>query len=67
MTIEELAALPSEVLTCQQVAPFLKCNPYTLNLTAKQKPQLLGFPVNVIGTRVRIPKQAFIRFLTGEN
>lgn len=66
MTIEELEALPVEVLSCAQVAPILKANAYTICLTARQRPQLLGFPVNVMGNRVRIPKKPFIQFIRGE-
>ena len=65
MTLEELEALPVDVLSCSQVAPILKANPYTICLTAKQRPQLLGFPVNVMGRRVRIPKKPFLQFIRG--
>ena len=65
MTVEELEALPVSVLSCAQVAPILKANAYTIHETAIQRPDLLGFPVCVMGRRVRIPKDGFIRFLRG--
>lgn len=65
MTVDELEALPVSVLSCAQVAPILKANAYTIHETAIQRPDLLGFPVCVIGRRVRIPKDGFIRFLRG--
>lgn len=65
MTLEELEALPVAVLTCAQIAPVLKADAYTIHETAIQRPDLLGFPVNVMGMRVRIPKAAFIRFMRG--
>ena len=65
MTLEELEALPVSVLTCAQIAPVLKADAYTIHETAIQRPDLLGFPVNVMGRRVRIPKAAFIRFMRG--
>ena len=65
MSLEELEALPAEVLSCAQVAPILKADAYTIHETAMQRPYLLGFPVNVMGRRVRIPKTPFIQFIRG--
>lgn len=65
MTLAELEALPSEVLTCQQIAQVLGANPATIHLQATDRPELLGFPVIVMGSRVKVPKAAFIRFMRG--
>lgn len=64
MTLEQIAAIPSEVLTCQQIAPLLRANPATLHQQAVEMPHLLGFPVIVAGNRVKIPKRSFIKFMT---
>ena len=66
MTLAEIEALPGEVLTCQQIAPVLGANPATIHLQATDRPELLGFPVIVMGSRVKVPKAAFIRFMRGE-
>lgn len=66
MTLEQIRRSEADVLTCNDVAPILKCNPYTLHLQATQRPELLGFPVIVVGNRVKIPRLAFIRFMKGE-
>ena len=65
MTLEELESLPVSVLTCAQIAPILQANAYTIHETAIQRPGLLGFPVVVMGRRVKIPKAAFIRYMRG--
>lgn len=65
-TLEEVEALPGEVLTCANVAGILAASPNTIHVTAVQRPELLGFPVIVLGTRVKIPKRPFIRFMRGE-
>ena len=65
MTLEELEALPAEVLSCAQVAPILKADQYTIHEIAIQRPNLLQFPVIVWGRRVRIPKTPFIQFIRG--
>ena len=64
-TLEELAAMPDEVLTCQQIAPILGACPATIHLQAMERPELLGFPVICAGRRVKIPKRAFINFMIG--
>ena len=64
MTLEQIAALPGEVLTCAQIAPLLNMNPATIHDQAIEMPWLLGFPVIVAKRRVKIPKKAFIRFMT---
>ena len=64
-TLDALEALPTEILTCQQVAPVLGANPATIHLQATDRPELLGFPVIVMGSRVKIPKQPFLAFMRG--
>ena len=66
MTLDELEALPKEILTCADVAPILMANPATIHGQAVERPELLGFPVIVAGRRVKIPKAAFLRFMRGE-
>ncbi len=63
--LEELAKLESVVLTPKQAAPALGCNPYFINLMAKdeKKRSLLGFPVVMVGSRVKIPRIPFLKFL----
>ena len=63
MTLEELANVPSEILTCAQVAPILGADPATIHGQACERPELLGFPVIVAKSRVKIPKRPFIRFM----
>lgn len=65
MNLTDIAALPKETLTCKQVAPILGYGEYQLHQQAINKPELLGFPVIVIGNRVKIPKGAFIAFMNG--
>lgn len=66
MTLDEMARLDREILTCQDVAPILGANPATLHTQAVSRPELLGFPVVVAGNRVKIPRTAFIRFMRGD-
>lgn len=65
MTLEELEALETEILTCQQVAPILKANPATIHHQAMECPEKLGFRVIVMGKMVKIPRLPFIAFMRG--
>ena len=66
MTLDEIRESSKEVLTCQDVAPVLQCNPATLHMQAVEQPWKLGFPVIVMGSRVKIPRRPFLKFMEGE-
>lgn len=69
MTIQEMLASEAEVLPPTDVAEVLKCDPQYVRLTARDRPEALGFPVIVVGKRVKIPRMPFLRrmgYLTGE-
>ena len=66
MTIEDIKAMDKPYLIPKDVAPLLGCDPYTINICASQCPERLGCPVILMGSRVRIPREGFIRFWMGE-
>lgn len=65
MTLQEIKALDREYLTPAQIAPILGCDPQDIRVAARQRPDLLGFNVAVIGTRVKVPRLAFIKWVGG--
>ena len=66
MSLDDLKRLDREVLTPTQVADLLNCSAHGVRSWARQRPEQLGFPVCIIGTRVRIPKRPFIQFMEGK-
>ena len=66
MTLSEIRASTKTVLTPNDVCELLSCRRYDINLQAHNDPSKLGFPVVVIGSRVKIPREAFLRFWEGE-
>ncbi len=64
-TLEEIEKCTKTMLVPQDVAGFLHCDPYSINIAARTAPEALGFPINVMGTRVRIPREGFIRWARG--
>lgn len=67
MTLNEIRNLDREYLVPREVAPLLGCDQYSINVAAKQCPELLGFNVALIGSRVKIPRLAFIKWMEGGN
>lgn len=66
MTLDELRKYPRPYLTPEQVARTLGADAHAIRLQARTKPELLGFPVMVCGTRTKIPTQPFIEWLFGK-
>lgn len=63
MTIKEIMASEKAFLIPTDIAPVLGCDPYRISLMARDCPEKLGFPVTRIGTRTKIPRIPFLRFL----
>ena len=63
MTLKELRELEREYLTAAQIAGVLGSDPQTIRVAARVDPQRLGFPVVVIGSRVKIPRVPFLRYM----
>ena len=63
MTLQQIRASGKEMLSPADVAQVLGCNPYAINVAAKEDPARLGFPVCMIGNRVKIPRRAFLRWV----
>lgn len=65
MTLEEIKASDKMMLVPKDVADVLGVMPYSINVQAKADIGKLGFNASLIGTRVLIPRKAFIRWIEG--
>jgi len=65
MTLDDLKRVDRDWLLAREVAPLLGVDPHSVRIAARQAPERLGFPVCVIGSRVKIPKKPFIEFMGG--
>lgn len=63
MTIEDVMKSNRTFLSAQDIAPILRCDPQAIRVQAREKPESMGYPVLVIGRRVRIPRIPFLRYL----
>ena len=66
MTLQDIEKMDSEYLIPEQVAAVLGCNAYAINVQVRDNPAALGFPTVKLGSRVKIPRIAFLRFMKGE-
>ncbi len=66
MTLAELKELDRDVITPAQAAGILKCDPHYIRVAARQCPEQLGFPVTILGSRTKIPRIPFIRYIEGQ-
>ena len=65
MSILELKMSDKEILTPADIAPILNCDPNVIRKQAKEDIKQLGFPASKVGSRVKIPRQAFIDWFEG--
>ena len=56
-----------DVLTPVDIAPVLGCDPHLIRYQAEKNIKQLGFPATKLGTRIRIPRQAFINWFEGRD
>lgn len=61
--LADIARLTKDFITPTQAAAVLGCNPYTLNMMAHDAKRRadIGFPVILIGSRVKIPRIPFLQ------
>ena len=59
--LEEIKGLDKANLTPAEAAQGMHCSPDLIRVAARQKPELLHFPVSVVGNRTKIPRIPFLR------
>lgn len=62
-TLDDLRQEEKAFLIAADICAVLGCDPNYIRCAARQKPELLGFPVVLIGNRVKIPRIPFLRFM----
>ena len=64
--LKRIAALDKEMLVPTDIAKYLGCSPYSINVATEDGRNPFPFPVIRMGRRVRIPKQPFLKAMRGE-
>ena len=65
-TLDEIENSSEETLAPKQVANILGISLRRFTEAARKNPELLGFPVAIIGKQIFIPKRAFLNFMNGK-
>ena len=63
MTYRQIKESRKNMLVPTDISDILDCTPHSINVQAQLDATKLGFPVCVMGTRVRIPRLAFLHWL----
>ena len=63
MTMDEIRESTATYLIPADIAPVLGCDPYSINIQAKECPERLGFAVCMIGRNVKVPRKAFLYWM----
>ena len=63
MTLEQLQQSKQLFVSPADISSILGCDPQCIRRQAQINPSQLGFPVIVQGSRVRIPRIPFLRFI----
>jgi hypothetical protein len=64
--LDRIEALDKEMLVPTDVAKYLGCCPYSINVATRDGKNPFPFPVIRMGSRVRIPKIPFVKAMRGE-
>ena len=62
-TLDELLASQKAFFTPGDVCGVLGSNPQTIRITARQRPDLIGYEFTFVGNRMKIPRVPFLRFM----
>lgn len=63
MTLQEIKSSDKPMLTPTDISEVFGSDPQTIRITARERPDLLGFPVVIVGNRVKIPRIPFLKFM----
>lgn len=67
MSLDDLERVEREFLIPSEIAPILGCSAFNINLQAKYDREhgvnSFPFPVIMIGSRVKIPRRAFVEVM----
>lgn len=63
MTVAELIKSEKVLLNPTDICDILGSDPQSIRDQAHSEPALLGFPVIVVGSRTKIPRIPFLKFI----
>ena len=64
MTIDDLRNSTKDFLSPTEVGKIPHSDPQSIRVTARQRPELIGYPLTFSGNRMKIPRIGFLSWLT---
>lgn len=61
--IEQIISNHKATITVELASKAINCSAHSIRVAARERPDLLGFPVIVMGPKTKIPRIPFLRFL----
>lgn len=65
MTLQEIKESTLDVLTPTDIAEVLSVHAQAINLECREHPERVKFPFFVTGNRIKIPREGFVSWWTG--
>lgn len=65
--IKAMKVIDDEFITPAQAALAIGCNAQSIRISARLNPGGLGFPVSILGRRVRIPRVPFLQWIAAHD
>ncbi len=62
-TLSELQSMDKAFLTPADICGVLGSDAQTIRVSARQRPDLIGFDFIMVGNRMKIPRIPFLRFM----
>lgn len=66
MTLTEIRQSDKDILTVEDIAQVFGSNPQTIRISAKQHPELIGYPFAFHGSTMKIPRIGFLNWFEGK-
>lgn len=65
LTLDDLRKMDRATITPAIAGQVLGCDPYNINVAIRDDPEHVKFPWFKSGTRIKIPREGFIRWMEG--
>lgn len=66
LTMDEIRRSDKDLLTPQDISGVLRADPQTIRLSAREHPELVGYPFTFHGNAMKIPRSGFINWFDGK-
>lgn len=66
MTMNDIRQSDKDILTPSDIADVMGSHPQTIIISAREHPEMIGYPFAFHGNRMKIPRIGFINWFDGK-